>query len=88
MGEIVNIAKAKAELSRLLDRVAAGEDIVIARAGKPIARIVPVEDLEPRPFGLARHWNIPDDLFLAPATPEELDAAEGKLTDAVGLSRR
>ena len=39
----VNIHQAKTHLSRLLARVAAGEEIVIAKAGRPIARLVPVE---------------------------------------------
>jgi len=38
----VNIHEAKTHLSRLLAAVAAGEEIVIATAGKPVARIVPV----------------------------------------------
>lgn len=38
----VNIHEAKTHLSRLLQRVAAGEEIVIAKAGRPIARLVPV----------------------------------------------
>ena len=38
----INIHEAKTHLSRILDRVAAGEDVVIARAGKPIARLVPI----------------------------------------------
>lgn len=37
----VNIHEAKTHLSRFLERVAAGEDIVIAKAGKPVARLVP-----------------------------------------------
>ena len=37
----INIHEAKTHLSRLLARVAAGEEIVIARAGKPVARLVP-----------------------------------------------
>ena len=37
----VNVHEAKTHLSRLLDRVAAGEEIVIAKAGKPIAKLVP-----------------------------------------------
>lgn len=41
--EQVNIHHAKTHLSRLLERVAEGEEIVIARAGKPVARLVPVE---------------------------------------------
>lgn len=42
----VNIHEAKTHLSRLVDRVEAGEEILIARAGKPAARLVP---LAPRP---------------------------------------
>ncbi|MCB9876435.1 MAG: type II toxin-antitoxin system Phd/YefM family antitoxin [Planctomycetes bacterium] len=40
----VNIHEAKTHLSRLLERVAAGEEIVIARAGRPIARLVPWQE--------------------------------------------
>jgi prevent-host-death family protein len=39
----INIYEAKAKLSSLLDRVASGEEVVIARAGKPVARLVPLE---------------------------------------------
>lgn len=39
----VNVHEAKTHLSRLLERVEAGEEIVIARANKPIARLVPLE---------------------------------------------
>jgi prevent-host-death family protein len=38
---IVNVHEAKTQLSRLLERVAAGEEIVIAKAGRPVARLVP-----------------------------------------------
>ena len=38
----VNIHEAKTHLSRLLNRVASGEEVVISRAGKPIARLVPI----------------------------------------------
>ncbi len=40
--KIVNIHEAKTHLSRLLERTAAGEQIVIAKAGRPVARLVPV----------------------------------------------
>ena len=40
---VVNVHEAKTHLSRLLQRVKGGEEIVIARAGVPVARIVPVE---------------------------------------------
>lgn len=39
----VNIHEAKTHLSRLLARVAAGEEVLISRAGKPVARLVPVD---------------------------------------------
>jgi prevent-host-death family protein len=41
MDRRVNIYEAKTHLSRLVDRVEAGEEIVIARAGRPVARLVP-----------------------------------------------
>ena len=40
----VNIHEAKTHLSRLLPRVMAGEEIIIARAGKPVARLIPIGD--------------------------------------------
>lgn len=40
--ETVNIHQAKTQLSKLVERAAAGEEIVIAKAGKPVARIVPL----------------------------------------------
>ena len=43
---VINVHEAKSNLSRLLDRAAAGEEIVIGRAGKPVARLVA---LAPRP---------------------------------------
>jgi prevent-host-death family protein len=49
----VNVHEAKTHLSKLLRRVTAGEEIVIARAGKPVARLVPVAE-PPRPRELGR----------------------------------
>lgn len=40
-GVIVNVHEAKTQLSRLLERVAAGEEVVIGKAGRPVARLVP-----------------------------------------------
>ena len=42
--EIVNVHEAKTNLSKLLARVEAGEKIIIGRAGKPIARLVPMQE--------------------------------------------
>ncbi len=40
---ITNISEAKAQLSSLIEQVLAGRDVVIGKAGKPVARIVPFE---------------------------------------------
>ncbi len=59
----VNVHEAKTHLSRLLERVEAGEDVVIARAGRPIARLVAYRRLaEPRTPGIWRGqvWIAPD----------------------------
>jgi len=61
----VNVHEAKTHLSRLLLRVAGGEEIVIARAGKPVAKLVPIE---PRP---QRVLGQDEDLF---EVPEDFDA--------------
>ena len=42
MKNVLNIHQAKTHLSRLVDRAAAGEEIIIARAGKPVARLGPL----------------------------------------------
>lgn len=60
---IVNIHEAKTQLSRLLEAVAAGETVTIARAGKPVARLVRFDgEEEQRRLGfLAGHGTVPDD---------------------------
>jgi prevent-host-death family protein len=66
-----NIVEAKAKLSELLDRALAGEEIVIARAGEPLARLTPVKTKRPRKPGAWKGWgaSIPTDVFLAPMNP-------------------
>jgi prevent-host-death family protein len=50
---VVNIHEAKTHLSRLVDRAAAGEEIVIGRAGKPVARLVAYRpEVKPRRLGV------------------------------------
>lgn len=48
----MNIHEAKTQLSRLLARVSEGEEIIIARSGKPVARLVPFESKPQREFGI------------------------------------
>ena len=68
----VNIHQAKTHLSRLLQRVAAGEEVTIARSGVPVARLVAVEKKEKvRPLGFARGQVWVADDFDAPL-PDEL----------------
>lgn len=51
--DMVNVHEAKTHLSRLLERVERGQEIVIARAGKPIAKLVPIDDTpRQRPLGI------------------------------------
>lgn len=55
MPDVVNVYEAKTQLSRLLERVAAGEEIVIGKAGRPVAVLVPYrEQVEPRRLGAWR----------------------------------
>jgi prevent-host-death family protein len=86
MTQSVNIADAKARLSALIDRAAAGEEIILSRAGRPVARLMPLEEQTPRRPGLLKDWQIPDDLFLEPMDAEDLRAAEGVDTDEYGIS--
>lgn len=68
---VVNVHEAKTHLSALIARAEAGEDIVIARAGKPVLRLVPVETPR-RVFG-GLHLDVPDD-FDTPLPEDELGA--------------
>jgi prevent-host-death family protein len=68
----VNVHHAKTHLSKLLERVAAGEEVVIARAGHPVARLVPINPNEPRKPGLAKGRLT--DAFFEPLPADELDS--------------
>ena len=77
--KVVNTHEAKTHLSRLLDEVADGREIVIARAGKPIARLTPIQ-AEPRRkrFGLLQGKLVVPDDFDAPLPEDVLAAFEGR----------
>jgi len=75
MSESVNVYQAKTHLSQLLDRAAAGEEIIIARAGRPVARLVPLADSPSRrrtPGGWRGKVRISDNFDELPA---EIDSA-------------
>ncbi|HWF98944.1 MAG TPA: type II toxin-antitoxin system prevent-host-death family antitoxin [Steroidobacteraceae bacterium] len=69
--KIVNVHEAKTQLSRLLERAHAGEEITIAKSGAPYARLVPLDIRAPkRQAGtLKEHVEIPDEFF-EPLPPE------------------
>lgn len=74
----VNVDEAMTHFSRLLDRVAAGEEVVIARAGKAIAKLVPIPAQRPRVPGRLKHLAAPpDSFFFDPLSEEELRLWEG-----------
>jgi len=75
---MVNIHAAKTHLSRLVDQAAAGDEIVIARAGKPVARLVPLAEKPKRILGLLKgQLKIPKD-FDAPLPDDVLALFEGE----------
>lgn len=53
--QVINIHEAKTNLSRLIEKTLAGEDVIIAKAGKPVAKLVAYkEKVKPRKFGLLK----------------------------------
>ncbi len=79
---VINVSEARTHLSKLLDRVANGEELVLGKAGKPMARLVPYgeprQPREPREPGrlAGKIWIAPD----FDETPEDIIAAfEGNL---------
>ncbi len=69
---LINVHSAKARLSELLERAASGEEVVIAKRGKPFVRLVAVEDRSPRRPGIAKGRLT--DAFFEPLSDEELEA--------------
>jgi len=75
----INIHEAKTNLSRLLAEVADGAEVVIAKAGKPVAKLVPIKPTTParKPGYLKGKIKIAQD-FDAPLPADVLDAFEGR----------
>lgn len=83
----VNIHEAKTHLSRLLERVARGEEVIIAKAGAPVAKLIPFDPQpKPRVFGSAKgEFTVPDD-FNEPDPEIEALFYEGALFPKRDLS--
>jgi prevent-host-death family protein len=85
----VNVHEAKTNFSKLLQRVALGEEITIAKAGVPVARLVPVETAKrQRQLGLYRGQIWMADDFDAPLPPEIQAAFEGEEPPVPGSRKR
>jgi prevent-host-death family protein len=79
VAEIINIHEAKTHLSRIIDEVAAGSEVIIAKAGKPMARLTSFAG-EPRPkkLGLLKgKVTVPDD-FNEPLDDATIASFEGR----------
>lgn len=73
--QIVSLFDAKTHLSRLIDQIASGteNEIVISRNGKPVARVVPIQEDTSRRIGLAKgEFEVPDDIDAHNAEVAEL----------------
>jgi prevent-host-death family protein len=79
MSSTINIHEAKTHLSKIVDDVAAGAEVIIAKAGKPMARLSPIKAAtRPKKFGLLKgKLKIPDD-FNSPLDDEEMAAFDGR----------
>jgi prevent-host-death family protein len=76
MTKSVGVHEAKTHLSRLLDDVAAGEEVVITRRGEPAARLVALRTGRSRAFGVDRGRLVVPDDFDAPLDDGVVDAFE------------
>ncbi len=73
----VNVHEAKTHLSRLLAEVEAGEEVVIARNGNPVAKLVQIRQRGKPEFGSMKGLIELDDSFFDPLPEEELRLWEG-----------
>ncbi len=74
---LVNVSQAKSQLSRLIARVEAGEEVVIARRGEPVARLVACKPQGKRRPGVLKGKAVITDEFFDPLPEEELKLWEG-----------
>ena len=75
---IVNVSEAKTQLSRLLAQVEAGEEVVIARRGRPVARLVRYMPRGKRKFGSMKGRIKITDAFFGPLPDDELNRWDGR----------
>ena len=79
MAEIINIHEAKTHLSRLVEQVAAGGEVIIAKAGKPMARLAPLADqTRAKRLGLLRGKLVVPEDFNEPLDDSTIADFEGR----------
>jgi prevent-host-death family protein len=78
MAKVVNMHEAKSTLSRLVEEAEAGEEIVLARAGKPVAKLVAIRSGTRRRLGRWKGRVVMSPEFDAPLSAEELAVWEGR----------
>lgn len=85
---VVTIHEAKTQLSKLIARAEAGEEIVIARGDKPVVRLAPldaqIKKIRPKAGLLKGKLNIPNSFFFDPLPEDELKLWEGSDDDPLG----
>ena len=74
---LVNVHDAKTQFSKLLEQAHAGQEIILAKAGKPYARMMPLAPVTPK-RQRGRVKGIIDDAFFDPLPEAELNAWEGR----------
>lgn len=85
MPATVNVHEAKTHFSKLLERAHAGEEIIVAKAGKPYAKLVKLDDaplpFERTPGGWPELAPLADDAMTSAMSDDDIDAWEQKLRD-------
>ena len=76
----INIHSAKTQLSKLIEAAERGEEVIIARAGKPVAKLVALQNQKParKAGSMNGRFEVPDSFF-EPLPQDILDAFEGKV---------
>ena len=85
--EITNISEAKASLSKLIEKVLKGDEVVIGKAGKPVAKLVPYDlETSPRQLGVG-NWHgkiwLADDFDELPEEIEQLFTGEADEDESI-----
>ena len=80
MNAIINVHEAKTHFSKLLARAHAGEEIILSKAGKPYAKLVPIASERPerKPGRFEGMFTVDDSVFFDPLPEEELRPWEGR----------